>query len=415
MVAGSGLELTVTAMSRRRMEARFPSRGRVAFALVAATLLSGCGQGQLEERPARQLPEFGVAVFELPDRGTPTVRWSGFDGSTPQGVLASDLLPAVGGAQALPFPGSTGDPVLDVFVREAVQLSTGEAPSGKPAGLVEESTLPLKILRYPGIDPVIVAGIESSIPTLLRLVGGWEDMAPTLLFVTNEEPDAETWLRAAATEEGCVVPPQWYPFPATDMPGGVPVQNLCGEDRPGFILNMSQYTRNTPNSDLTAVTRTFVDDLFDQWQYQRRPEVRDNGVEPRWLLQGSQQLPFMLYLASRTGVVEFDQIPQACMSAGLRGHDFEAFIPNGNNSCPHSLGRLAMILLVARVGTGPVVEYFSSPANGQSFEERFEAMAGESYDGFTERLGRWMTLRDQAASDTGFTARRHAELVSMLG
>jgi len=418
VVAGSHVELTVKAMTRRTDAQRFPRRAVLAFGLVGASLLAGCGQQPAAEpsaQPSSEIvsgvpPEFGVPAFELPDRGRATLRWSGFDGSTPQEVSASDLLPVVRKGADFPYPGGSGDPVVDQFIAASVQLSsTGSAADGK------QSTLRLKILRYPGIDPIVVAGIESSLSTLTNMIGGWGDMAETLLFVTDESAEAEIWLRRTASNQGCTVPPRWYPFAATEMPGGVPVQNLCGTDRSGFILNMSQYARISPKADLTAVTRTFVDDLFDQWQFQRRPEVRGSGVEPRWLLQGSQQLPFMFYQASRTGVVEFNPIPQTCTSAGLQGHDFEAFTPNGNNSCPHSLGRMAMLLLVARVGIAPVIDYFSAPAISEDFESRFEFMAGETYEAFSRRFERWMAIRDQAASsDEGFTKELYGELAALL-
>ena len=365
-----------------------------ALGTVWITLLSGCGTQPVEQLSKIDVPAFGTPAYELPERGAETISWDGFNSSKPQLVLASDLLPVQTPEGSGPYSGGTGDPVTDRFVKIALELTEREA-----------SKLNLKIIEYPELDPIIAKAVESTLPTLTRMIGIWDDMDPTLLFITNEEKEAETWLRRTASDEGCKVPAQWYPFLETDMPGGVPVQNLCGNEKKGFILNMSQYTRITPDADLTIVMRTFVDDLFDQWQFQRNPMIRNDGVEPRWLLQGSQQLPFILYQASRTGIVDFNQIPSECLDGGLRNYDFETYTPNQKISCAHILGGVAMVLLVARVGIDPVIEYFTN-ASKEKFEERFETLAGESYTGFSERLDKWLVTRQKMTNPKSGSAQQ---------
>ena len=383
MVASYGIYSTVRYMINSSAVAWLPKHAAVSLGTVCIMLLSGCGGQQVEKPVTIDVPAFGTPSYTLPDRGDATKSWNGFDNSTPQQVLASDMLPAQTNTSTAPDPGGTGDPVADRFIKIAVNLSGREA-----------STLKLKIIEYPKLDPIIAKAIESTLPTLSKMIGNWDDMNPTLLFITKEDKEAETWLRSAAIKEGCLIPQQWYPFQKTEMPGGVPVQNLCGKIRKGFILNISQYTRITPGADLTAVMRTVVDDLFDQWQFQRNPTVRNEGVEPRWLLQGSQQLPFMLYQASRTGKVEFNQIPLECLDGGVQNYDFEMYTPNQNKSCAHMLGGLAMVLLVARVGIDPVTQYFTN-ASKDGFEKRFADLAGESYDAFSVRLNNWLVKREK--------------------
>ena len=375
----------------------------IAFGLVFAISLTGCGL-QPESKPSTEkIPVFGEQAFTLPDRGADRVTWSGYNDKSSQDVLKSDMLPAEMRSTNPNHLYTTGDPVTDIFVQQAIKLANRE-----------EAVLKLQILQYPGIDPIITHAIESALSMMSKLISSWDDMKPTLLFITSEDEKAEDWLKLIAEKEGCKLPPEWYPFRAEEMPGSVPIKNMCTDNKKVWILNISQFTRNTPNNDLTAVMRTVTDDLFDQWEFQRRPEMQSTNKEPQWLLQGSQQLPFILYLASRTGEVELYVLPQECRETTLMAYDFEKFTPNQKTSCTHLLGRMATILLVARVGIEPVVSYFTSPTK-KSFEERFKDLAGEEYEAFSERLTRWVLLRaDTENNQSQTTANTYKALGAVL-
>jgi hypothetical protein len=274
----------------------------------------------------------------------------------------------------------------------------GETP-GKSvlAQFVQASTtsrplesLPVEVRSFPGLDPAVVRAAQLGVQSVSGLVPYWPPGVPVTFLVTEDSLDGEAWLRAEASTLGCPVGERWYPFDKEELPGSFSLGTCAG---PGFtlVLNVSQFARPWADADLSRVIVTVGDDLFGLWQ-----EYYNSGVlasEPRWLTQGSQQLPFLVYLARYApGQVFRPSLSPGCLP-DLTLYDFEDVAFNTEVSCPHEVGRAAMLLLVSRVGLDPVVKYFTQPASSlsENFEERFNDLAGESYRKFYARLLSWLT------------------------
>jgi hypothetical protein len=177
--------------------------------------------------------------------------------------------------------------------------------------------------------------------------------------------------------------------------------DMCQGD-PGLYLDMWQYLHLPGGDDPGGLMQTISDEVMTVWQHQVQPSIRSGTTVPFWAYEGSQTLPYMLYSSARLGHPTHDGISEDCRRAGLAGVTWEGYVAGAQQSCPHQLGSMAMIMLVSRVGVEKVLEYFRADS-AIPHEERFAAMAGEDMEEFGERFEDWLDRRESTGFGRGGT------------
>ena len=350
-----------------------------------------CGGVRLETLLCPQEEE----LINLPDRGEMQRTFLNARGGTFT-VYATDLLEQdqtvlvdlVGGPTS-----STGDPVIDRFVLEAQQYLT-QQPQNSP--------VPLELHALAGTTDAVPSAWKVIAP-LVSLMFGDEltTSGPLRLFVTDERDSDLSQIDVLLGSYGCATAEHQRMRQEGRATGATYRLDMC-QGKPGLYLDMWQYLHLPGGDDPGGLMQTISDEVMTVWQHQVQPSIRSGTTVPFWAYEGSQTLPYMLYSSARLGQPTHDGISEDCRRVGLAGVAWEGYVAGAQQSCPHQLGSMAMIMLVSRVGVEKVLEYFRADSS-IPHEQRFAAMAGEDIEQFGERFEDWLDRRDSTGFAQGGT------------
>jgi hypothetical protein len=327
----------------------------------------------------------GTRVLEPLDRGSETVTLPTIAGGD-MTVNAEDLL-AVGGPDRLRTvdggpDSSTGDPVLDQFVLVTREYLSEQA----------RSEVALEVVAVPGTSGAVPAAWEAIAPVVDRLFG--KDLAGMALpmFVTDHRDSGLAAVTELAKDRDCRLSDHVRERVVGKATGARYDMEMCG-DGPGLYFDMWQYLHLPGWDNPGALMQTISDEVMTVWERRVQSGTRSGETVPFWLYEGSQTLPFLLHSANRLSIPLFDGVSDECREATLTDLEWEGYVPGSQQSCPHQLGSAAMVLLVARVGVEPVLDYFRADPT-RPHEDRFMEMAGESPEEFASRFSDWMITRE---------------------
>jgi hypothetical protein len=334
-------------------------------------------------------------LINLPDRGMelrtfPNARGAAFT------VNATDLLvqdrPVLIDLDGGPAS-STGDPVIDRFVLEAQQYVTQ-----KPRNVA----VPLELHALVGTTDAVPAAWKAIAPLVSNMFGADLSMSgPLRLFVTDERDSDLSKIDQLLGSYGCVTSEHQRIRQEGRATGATYNLDMC-QGKPGLYLDMWQYLHLPGGDDPGGLMQTISDEVMTVWQHQVQPSIRSGTTIPFWAYEGSQTLPYMLYSSARIGQPTHDGISEDCRRVGLAGVAWEGYVAGAQQSCPHQLGSMAMIMLVSRVGVEKVLEYFRADS-AIPHEQRFAAMAGEDMEVFGERFEDWLDRRESTGFGRGGT------------
>jgi hypothetical protein len=224
---------------------------------------------------------------------------------------------------------------------------------------------------------------------------------PLRFFVTDERDSELTQIDQLLGSYGCATAEHQRMRQEGRATGATYRLDMC-QGKPGLYLDMWQYLHLPGGDDPGGLIQTISDEVMTVWQHQVQPSIRSGTTVPFWAYEGSQTLPYMLYSSARLGQPTHDGISEDCRQVGLAGVAWEGYVAGAQQSCPHQLGSMAMIMLVSRVGVEKVLEYFRSDS-AIPHEERFAAMAGEDIEKFGERFEDWLDRRESTGFGRGGT------------
>ncbi len=327
----------------------------------------------------------GVALVERPSRGDRTVTFTTTSGGdvvvNAEDMIAADQRPTLVDLREGPSS-STGDPVLDAFV-----LAAQEYMRVPTAGKVE-----VDVVATEGVTPAVVAAWEAVAPTVGRLFGEDLEGVRLPLFVTDHRDADLDGINGLAAGRGCDLTDHVLERVEGKATGARYDMGMCGGN-PALYLDLWQYLHLPGWDSPAALVQTISDELMTVWERRVQGGISGGENVPFWLYEGSQTLPWLLYSADRLAMPVFEDLAEPCRGVALTDLQWEGYVPGSQQSCPHQIGSAAIVLLVARVGVDPVLDYFrSDPA--RPHEDRFREMSGESSERFAARLGDWLKTRD---------------------
>lgn len=384
---------------------------------------AGCEQGQVVPVAVWCLDVGDVAVV-LPTRGmeTTTVTTSrsrsfvvdAVDRLPVDGQYSAELRDVVNGPS-----GSTGDPVLDQFIRNtnSYLLQTPSRSDVVAFRGLPTSTPGVKS-SWSGIADVVGKLLGDDLGELSAPVGGNDRgeqdrlREKLFVFVTDETDGNHDLIRDLVAAEGCELPDSLTVREPGKKTGAAYDLMMCAGS-PAIYLDMWQYLNLPGGDEPGGLMQTVSDEVMTVWERVSDPVLVPGENVPFWLYEGSQTLPYQILVATRTGARAYQAPSDACRRQGLPGVSSGGYAPGQQISCTHELGVAAVELLVARVGVGPVLEFFRSGVKDRGFDQRFEEMAGIDVEEFTVIFDRWLTYR--AEGDLGtFNGDRYRELAKQL-
>ena len=131
------------------------------------------------------------------------------------------------------------------------------------------------------------------------------------------------------------------------------------------------------------IMQTVSDELMTVWQQLNKIDYEKNSREFAWFYQGSQQLPFLLFMINEEGL--FLDFNEKCGEMSLNDLFKNKYIGGRIISCDHTLGLLATKLIVANKGIDKLLGFFEDESSS-SFEEKFKNNFGITLDQLSVKL-----------------------------
>lgn len=212
-----------------------------------------------------------------------------------------------------------------------------------------------------------VAKYYKPINYIINEMFGRELKKPTKFFVTDSKDTDLSLLREAASSNNCVIPDFGFIREKGKFYGAHVFSNTCG-DQPSILLDLWQYKYSIPE-DPQMIMQTVSDEIMTVWQQLNKVDYEKNSREFAWFYQGSQQLPFLLFMLNEQGLLL--NYNEMCGEMSLKDLFKNEYIGGRLVSCDHTLGLLATKLIVANKGIDKFLGFFEDDSKS-NFEEKFK-------------------------------------------
>lgn len=271
---------------------------------------------------------------------------------------------------------TTGDVVFDALLLESKKYFTDKDQSEKTIKIIATNESSARLSKY-----------YKPINYILNDMFGKDIELPINLFVTDSKDVDLTLLRKIASDNKCEIPEFGYQREKGTFYGANVFSNSCG-DRASIVLDLWQYKYSFPE-DPQMLMQTVSDELMTVWQQLNAKDYEKNSKSYGWFYQGSQQLPFLLFMINEQGLsLDFNKKCSAVSLNELLKNEYEG---GKLVSCDHALGLVATKLIVANIGIEKFLAFFQDKSE-QSFEGKFESNFGISLDRFTVKFDTYLEL-----------------------
>ncbi len=265
---------------------------------------------------------------------------------------------------------TTGDVVFDALLLESKKFFSKKNQSAQTILVIPANDSSARVAKY-----------YQPINYIINEMFGRQLNTPTKFFVTDSKDTDLSLLRKIAASNNCVIPDFGYIREQGKFYGAHVFSNACG-DQPSIVLDLWQYKYSIPE-DPQMIMQTVSDELMTVWQQLNKIDYEKNSREFAWFYQGSQQLPFLLFMINEKGL--FLDYNELCGEMSLKDLFKNEYIGGRVISCDHTLGLLAAKLIVANKGIDKFLGFFEDKSNS-SFEEKFKNNFGITLDQLSLKL-----------------------------
>ena len=265
---------------------------------------------------------------------------------------------------------TTGDVVFDALLLESKNYFRKKNQSEQTVLVIPANESSSRVAKY-----------YQPINYILNEMFGKKLKTPTKFFVTDSKDTDSSSLRKIASSNNCVIPDFGYIREKGKFYGAHVFSNTCGE-QPSIVLDLWQYKYSIPE-DPQMIMQTVSDELMTVWQQLNKIDYEKNSREFAWFYQGSQQLPFLLFMINEEGL--FLDFNEKCGEMSLNDLFKNKYIGGRIISCDHTLGLLATKLIVANKGIDKLLGFFEDESSS-SFEEKFKNNFGITLDQLSVKL-----------------------------
>ena len=269
---------------------------------------------------------------------------------------------------------TTGDVVFDALLLESKKYFTNKDQSEKTIKIIATNESSARLSKY-----------YKPINYILNDMFSKDIEVPINLFVTDSKDVDLSLLRKIASDNKCEIPEFGYQRERGTFYGAHVFNNSCG-DRASIVLDLWQYKYSFPE-DPQMLMQTVSDELMTVWQQLNAKDYEKNSNSYGWFYQGSQQLPFLLFMINEQGLsLDFNEKCSAVSLNELLKSEYEG---GKLVSCDHVLGLVATKLIVANLGIEKYLAFFQDKSE-QSFEGKFESNFGISLDQFAVKFDTYL-------------------------